>query len=149
MPPPSPPSSSVPSVVAVRLGYLALVPFIGGAALVWIVGDDLRTAAAQALSAYAAVVVSFIGGIHWGFGFRQPAPRARLFVWGVVPSLVACFAVLSLPRIGLPIHAAMLVACWLVDRATYPQEGAAAWLPLRARLTVVAAACCALGALHG
>ncbi len=125
------------------------MPFVGGAALVWAVGGDLRTAAAQALSAYAAVVVSFIGAIHWGLGFRQPAPAARLFVWGIVPSLVACFAVLSLPRIGLPIHAAMLVVCWLVDRATYPKEGVAAWLPLRTRLTAVAVLCCAAGTLRG
>jgi hypothetical protein len=40
----------------------------------------------------------------------------------------------------------MLVACYLVDRRTYPLFGAAAWLTLRFRLTVVASLSCFVGA---
>ncbi|MDE2626605.1 MAG: DUF3429 domain-containing protein [Burkholderiales bacterium] len=132
--------------MAQRLGYLALLPFVLGALLVWFVRTDVRAAAAAALSAYAAVVVAFLGGVHWGFGMRQRAPAASLFVWGVAPALVACVALLMQPPAGLVIHGAMLVACYLVDRKVYPQQGAAGWLTLRFRLSAVASLSCFLGA---
>ena len=74
------------------------------------------------------------------------SPDARLFTWGVVPSLVACVALMMQASAALVIHGAMLVVCYLVDRKVYPVQGAAAWLLLRFRLTAVAALCCFLGA---
>jgi hypothetical protein len=135
--------------VAQRLGYLALVPFVLGALAIWLVRLDDRIFATAALSAYAAVVVAFLGGIHWGFGFRQDAPPPRLFIWGVVPAIVASVALVMQPSAALVIHGVMLVACYLVDRRIYPQQGAARWLVLRFRLTGVAALACFLGAAGG
>ena len=131
---------------AVGLGYLAVLPFVGAAALAWIVEPTQRPLAAQILSAYAAVVVSFIGAIHWGLAFPQPRPAPALFVWGVIPSIVMWIAVLLQPPLGLVVEAAMLVACYGVDRRVYPREGVARWLPLRLRLTVCATAACVAGA---
>lgn len=122
------------------------MPFVVGAVLVWTAAPGWHATVSQALSAYAAVVISFIGAIHWGLAFPQAAPAPRLFVWGVVPSLVACAAVLLAPRIALVVHAAMLVACYLVDRVTYPEQNVAAWLPLRLRLTLFATLSCLVGA---
>jgi hypothetical protein len=139
-------SSSSPTGIAHRLGYLALAPFVVGAVLVWPATGAWHAATALALSAYAAVVLSFIGALHWGMAFARPTPTARPFVWGVIPSLVAWVAVLTPLRAGLCIHAVMLAICYLVDRATYPALGAAAWLPLRLRLTIVATASCLVGA---
>ena len=134
------------SPVATRLGMLALLPFGLGAVLVWFVRADAHPHVAAALSAYAAVVIAFLGGIHWGFGFTQAAPAPRLFVWGVVPALVAWLAVLMPPYAGLVIHGAMLAACYVVDRKVYPAHGAAAWLTLRFRLSVGASLSCFIGA---
>lgn len=138
------PLLSPPPLVA-RLAYLALAPFITGAALVWMVDADLHSLAAAALSAYAAVVLSFIGAIHWGLGMRDVAPDPRLFLWGVVPSIVAWLAALTDPRFGIPVQSAMLIACYLVDRSVYPKKGVGSWLPLRLRLTVGAVVCCLVG----
>jgi len=80
-----PSSPAVP--IALWLGYGGLIPFVAGAALAGLLDPESRPLAASALSAYAAVIVSFLGGIHWGIGFRDGTPR--LFLWGVVPSLVA------------------------------------------------------------
>ena len=136
----------MPAPLALKLGYVGLLPFVAGALLAWTVRADAHPYVIAALSAYAAVIVSFLGGIHWGFGFRRPdAPPAR-FVWGVVPSLVAWVAVVMPPYAGLVLHGVMLVACYLVDRRIYPIEGAAHWLTLRFRLSPVAALCCFLGA---
>ncbi|MDQ3197443.1 MAG: DUF3429 domain-containing protein [Pseudomonadota bacterium] len=65
-------------------------------------------------------------------------------MWGVVPS-IAAWATLLLPLgVALASHAAMLSWCFFVDRTVYPRQGATAWLPLRARLTVIAVLSCLL-----
>ena len=107
---------------------------------------ELHAFVTAAMSAYAALIVSFLGGIHWGLAFRQSAPPASLFVWGVVPSLLAWVAVLMPPHAGLVLHGVLLVVCYLVDRRVYPVQGAAHWLTLRFRLSSVAALCCFLAA---
>lgn len=137
---------SAPPPLALQMGYAGLLPFALGAALVWFVRPDAHPYVTAMLSAYAAVIVSFLGGIHWGLGFREKAPPISLFVWGVVPSLVAWVAVLMPPYAGLVIHGAMIIACYLVDRRVYPRYGAAAWLTLRFRLTAVASLSCFVGA---
>ena len=144
----APTLSSPPDTAAQRLAYAGLIPFVAGALLVWAVRDDVQAYVALALSAYAAVVLSFLGGIHWGFAMRQPQvrPSTAALVWGVVPSLVAWPAAVMPPRGGLVILGLMLVVCYAVDRRLYPAQGAAAWLTLRFRLSAVAALSCFLGA---
>ena len=135
-----------PEPWAERLGYGGLLPFVAGALLVWLVWPEAHPYATAALSAYAAVILSFLGGIHWGVAFTRSDAPPSLFVWGVVPSLVAWVAVVMPPSAGLVIHGAMLVACYLVDRRVYPAFGMARWLNLRFRLTAVASLSCFLGA---
>lgn len=133
-----------PASQALRLGYAGLIPFVAGALLVWVVRPDTLPYVTLALASYAAVIVSFLGGIHWGIGFRDGTPG--LFAWGVVPSLVAWVAVMMPPNAGLVISGAMLVGCYLVDRRVYPRHGLAAWLTLRFRLSAVASLSCFIGA---
>ena len=136
----------VPDSKALRLGYAGLLPFALGAALIWIVRADAQPYVAVALSAYAAVIVSFLGGIHWGLGFRAQPAEAWRFVWGVLPSLIAWVGVVMPPYAGLVVLGVALIGCYLVDRRVYPRHGAAAWLTLRFRLTVVASLSCFVGA---
>jgi hypothetical protein len=85
-------------LLAVLLSALGLVPFIvcGLEAL----GSD-PTAADRMLTAligYAAVILAFAGGIHWGFELQSRqqdrfVERARLGL-GIVPPLVAWIALL-------------------------------------------------------
>lgn len=138
----SPDPLSIPS----RLGYLGLLPFVLGAALVWIVRADVHAYVALALSTYAALILSFLGAIHWGLAMRQPANNTTAWVWGVVPALVAWPAAVMPPDAGLVIHGLMLLACYAVDRRLYPAQGVSAWLTLRFRLSAVAALACFLGA---
>jgi hypothetical protein len=133
-----------PAQPALRLGYAGLIPFVLGALLVWFVRPDAHPYVVDALAAYAALVVSFLGGIHWGLGFIHGQPR--LFTWGVVPSLLAWVALLMPPYAGLVLQGALLVACYLVDRRVYPTLGLQAWLTLRFRLTAIGALSCFLGA---
>ena len=136
-----------PEKTILRLGYGGLIPFVLLALLMWFVRADLRPLVALALAGYGAVIVSFLGGIHWGVGFQmgEAAPQLH-FVWGVAPALLAWLALLMPGRAGLPLLALVLVACYAVDRATYPVAGLGRWLPLRLQLTAVAALSCLVGA---
>ncbi|MBC7610243.1 MAG: DUF3429 domain-containing protein [Polaromonas sp.] len=130
-----------------RLGYAGLVPFVTLTLLIWLVHADLLPFVSIALAAYAAAIASFLGGIHWGLGFMkgEAAPRFH-FVWGVVPSLVAWLALMTPAYAALPLLGLVLVACYAVDRKTYPAAGLARWLPMRLQLTVVATLSCVLSA---
>ena len=135
-----------PDSWAHRLGVAGLVPFVAGAALVWLVHPEAHPYATLALATYASVILSFLGGIHWGVAFRQEQPDPRLFAWGVVPSLVAWMAVVMPPEAGLVVAGTMLAVCYAVDRRVYPAHGLSRWLTLRFRLSAVAAVSCFLGA---
>ena len=130
-----------------RLGYAGLVPFVLLTALMWLVSTELLPFVSIALGGYAAVIVSFLGGVHWGIGFMkgEAAPRFH-FIWGVVPSLLAWLALMMPVYAALPLLGLMLVACYAVDRKTYPPAGLGQWLPMRLRLTAVATLSCVLGA---
>ena len=133
--------------VITRLGYAGLIPFVLLAALMWLVDTELLPFVAIALKGYAAAIISFLGGVHWGIGFMkgEAAPRFH-FVWGVVPSLIAWLALMMPAYAALPLLGLVVVACYAVDRKTYPAAGLASWLPMRLRLTVVATLSCVLGA---
>jgi hypothetical protein len=132
------------------LAYAGLLPFVGLTLLLWLVEPDLHPFVALALAGYGAAIVSFLGGIHWGIGFRNVSRMHNApffsFAWGVVPSLLAWIAI-SMPAFaGLPLLGLLLVLCYAVDRKTYPEAGLQEWLPLRLHLTMVSALSCLLGA---
>ncbi|MGY0197294.1 DUF3429 domain-containing protein [Leptothrix sp. BB-4] len=140
-----------PNPVALRLGYAGLAPFVLGALLTMLIPADLYEGAVldfvfHGLMAYAAAIVSFLGGIHWGLGMRSTVPSPVPFAWGVAPSLLAWFAMLLPAHAGLVIAGLSLVACYLVDRRTYPAHGLGHWMTLRFRLTLVASLSCFLAA---
>ena len=133
-----------------RLGYAGLIPFVVLALLMWIVNEEAHPFVAMALSAYAATIAAFLGGIHWGIGFKNVsrmhnAPLLN-FGWGVVPSLLAWVAVTMPAFAGLPLLALILGICYAVDRKTYLEAGLQEWLPMRLHLTLVAALSCLIGA---
>ena len=143
---PAPETTAQPPLWALRLGYAGLLPFVLGALLIWLVWPEAHPYVTLGLSAYAALIVSFLGGIHWGLAMRQTNPPPSLLTWGVLPSFPAWVAVMMPPSAGLVIHGSMLIVCYAVDRRVYPAQGAAHWLTLRFRLSGVAALSCFLGA---
>jgi hypothetical protein len=129
-----------------RLGYGGIVPFVILAMLLWLVDAELHPFIALSMAGYGAVIVSFLGGIHWGIGFRNAitmhnAPPVH-FVWGVMPSLLAWVAVMMPAFAGLPLLGAVLIGCYLMDRHTWPAAGLGQWLTLRLHLTLVASLSC-------
>ena len=88
-------------LLAIVLGIVGLVPFLGCglAALAPLAVDGGR--GAFALVAYGATVLSFLGGVHWGFALADPSERAdrpRLGL-GVAPPLLGWVALLLVPAV--------------------------------------------------
>ncbi len=143
----SPAPASLPRPVA-WLGYGGLLPFLALAAAVLLrVAEDL---ARPALVGYGAVILSFVGALHWGFAMLLPglgeAERTRLFAWSTVPALVAWPALLASPPLAAFILMAGFVAHYLQDRRLARRAALPAWyLPLRLQLSSVA--CLSLVAL--
>lgn len=132
--------------LAHRLGYAGLLPLVVGALLVWLVWPEAHPYATAALAGYAAVIVSFLGGIHWGVAFARPDAHTSWWLWGVTPSLVAWIGVLMPPSSGLVILGVMFAVCYAVDRRLYPLYGLSRWLTLRFRLSALATLSCFIGA---
>jgi hypothetical protein len=140
------PVSPEPPPLARQLSSAGLVPFVLGALLIWLVWPEVQPHVTLALSAYAATVIAFLGGIHWGIAMRADAAGPRAFGWAVVPPLVAAVAVIMPAYAGLVVHGVMLMLCYSRDRQIYAAHGYGHWLTLRFRLTAVAAMSCFLGA---
>lgn len=146
------PNRELPAHVA-WLGYGGLLPFIGLAVLVAV---DVRRAPlwSDALVGYGAVILSFVGALHWGFAMSaralEPALRRRAFVWSVVPALLAWPATV----LGGSAASLILVSGFVVHlaqdcRLAGPAELPAWYLPLRWRLTAIASLGLLVNAWYG
>lgn len=134
------------------LGHAGLIPFVLLALLLWLLSGPEQTFVSVALAAYGALIVSFLGGIHWGIAWAgstpaQPVQALRPHVlWGVTPSLLAWPGLLMPPFAGLAWLGFLLIVCYLVDRTLYARAGLRSWLTLRFRLSAIAALSCFVGA---
>ncbi|MDE2160590.1 MAG: DUF3429 domain-containing protein [Burkholderiales bacterium] len=137
---------AAPPPLARQLVNAAIVPFVLGALLVWAVREDAHADVTLALVAYGAVIVAFVGGLHWGLALRLPDPPRELLLWGLLPTLVSWCAVVMRPGAGLVIVGVMLVVGYAIDRHVYVQQGVAHWLTLRFRLAAIASLCCFVAA---
>ena len=129
--------ASLPRPVVV-LGLAGIAPQVFCAAKALTVPDD-RWFALAAGCCYAALILSFLGGLWWMAGLLSGRTDAGLYALAVAPSLVAWLALLpwcfgwEWPGPSLIVLGAALLASPLVDRRlarTVPlPEG---WLGLRA-----------------
>jgi len=144
--PDTPSDARIPTAVA-WLGYGGLLPFVSLALAVWVQpsGGVIGILWHTALLAYGAVILSFVGALHWGLAMADPhmqaATRTRCFVWSVVPALLAWPVLLVGPVVGTVIlmvgFAAHLAQdLLLANKTTLPRW----YLSLRLRLTSVACA---------
>ena len=145
---PEPAPNPAPSALVAALGYGGLLPFALLALGVCWPGGEGRAFYGFVLLAYGATIASFLGAIHWGLTMRDSQVQStRLLVWGVIPSLVAWVALLLPAAHGMLLIAALLWACFAVDRVVYTRAGLRAWLPMRLLLTAIASLSCIASAI--
>ncbi len=140
----SSPLTSAPPRVVSLLGYGGLLPFIGlSLASVLEVGPAWI---AQALLAYGAVILSFVGALHWAFAMTlielPEARRTWMYAWSTLPALAAWPALLLEPRVGSVMLVAVFALHYLQDRRLVTLVALPVWyLPLRLRLSTAATLC--------
>lgn len=117
---------------AAWMGYLGLLPFFIAGLGLWVGPSWLG----GWLTAYGAVILAFVGAIHWGVAMSQRNPAAESFYASVLPALVGWVALLVPRLIGLPILIAGFVA-WRVWEHRVGQASMPRWFRrLRTVLTV-------------
>lgn len=139
--------ASRPAVVA-WLGYGGLLPFLGGALVCWFEPNH-RSFWLETLLGYGAVILSFVGALHWGVAMVHPATAGRsmngMYAWSVMPSLLGWLALLVHPAAGATLLIAGFLAQYRQDLRLARVLPLPTWyLPLRLQLTVVACLCLAV-----
>lgn len=141
-------SLALPRTVA-WLGYGGLLPFLA-LAPASLLDHHHGAVWGDALYAYGAIILSFIGALHWGLAMSLPdlsdRQRSAWFAWSVVPALIAWPAVLFSPPLAALLLVLGFIAHYLQDRRLARQARLPDWyLPLRLRLSCVACICLVAG----
>lgn len=136
------------------LGALGAIPFVSIAVAVPFLESDLVQKARYVACGYGAVILSFLGGIHWGLvlagGDRGnvEAKDAPWLVVGVLPALVGWGALMIAGSVGLLALAIAFYGMFLVDRQAARKGVAPDWYPaLRRPLSIVVIVSLAFAAL--
>lgn len=134
-------ATPIPRAVA-WMGYGGLLPFLF-LALASIVDQSHTPLWNQALIAYGAVILSFVGALHWSFAMMladlTPSKRNECYVWSVIPALMAWLAI----ELASFVSAAILVLGFFIQCLQDYRLVTASNLPiwyfgLRLRLSIVA-----------
>ena len=123
------------------LGLAGLLPFIGSSIAVWVAPTVWKVSSIYAFTYYGAVILSFLGGIHWGSALQVPRDNnVRRLVLAMVPSLIAWPALLFNTVTGLWVLLAGFLLMGGYDISREGREGFPKWyLSLRCVLTAVVA----------
>ena len=132
-------------VTARILGYSGALPFLGGAIAASQQITILGLAPAFLLLSYGAVILSFLGGLHWGRVITSPYADGRSdsawLVWSVCPSLLGWAALLLPVKIGALVLSLCFLAALQIDQKLLRKRIWPAWMrPLRLHLSLTAIA---------
>lgn len=129
---------------ALLLGLAGLIPFAAGALGVWTFPPAWADFALFAQTLYGAVIVSFMGAIHWGLALSEAARGGPGTVtWGrlglgVLPPIFGWMAALAHPLPGLMILILTFAGVFFFDLQAVARGQAPAWYrPLRKLLTLL------------
>ncbi|PYB78817.1 DUF3429 domain-containing protein [Pseudomonas sp. LB-090624] len=131
------------------LGYGGLLPFIGLTALI-LFSAEYRAFFSMMLVGYGAVILSFVGALHWGFAMTLQGLTAKQrqdrLVWSVIPALVGWVSTLLPVPVGCLVLTFGFVGHLWQDRKL--AQAVPGWyLPMRVHLTAVASLCLLVSAL--
>jgi len=142
---------------ALLLGLAGLIPFLWGAATLYLPGLGAWSSGAFGarmtghflLQGYGIVILCFMSGVLWGFATRATgAVAATGYGLSVLPALWAFFMGTGNPYAAMVALSAGFVGLLGLDLMFWKQDLAPPWwMRLRLLLTGVAVACLGAGAL--
>jgi len=122
------------------LALAGLIPFVGCAVMV-VAGAGDREVWLGPLIAYAAVILSFLGGARWGRALAEPVPDASTLILSNLPAVAAWLT--FLPQVPDTLQVGVLIA-GLVAMLIWDWQFAPGWYRAL-RLTATAGAILSLG----
>ncbi len=137
------------------LGGNGALPFAIAAGAIWFAPAPFATMAVPVVVVYAAVILSFLGGLVWGAVCAAAAATdepwsdksSRLLALSVIPALVGWGATFLPAPYPLLVMAAAILAVLLIDwRLAVANIVPAWWMKLRWRLSLGVAALLLLAA---
>ena len=104
---------------AKALSYSGLIPFYGMAGLSWFA--QTGSWALHALATYSAIVLAFLGAIHWGRALdKMPySNQYPTLLFGLIPALLAWLSLLLPLELSLPMLAAGLMFVWGTEQMVF------------------------------
>jgi hypothetical protein len=124
-------------------GIGGLLPFVGLTLLASLAPSSVRASMLVAQAGYGAVILSFVGALHWAFAMRSNSVGGaawRRYGASVLPAIAGWLTLQAPVSTGLRIEAALLVVFLVVERRWLAEPLLAEWYaPLRGLLTAVAA----------
>ena len=100
---------------------------------------EQRELAQRIAVAYGAVVLTFVGGVHWGLALAGRMPGRPLRILGAVaPALVAAAAVVIGGQRGLALLVVGLGVFWLYEHRNAVRELPDEYVSLRRNLSLAA-----------
>ncbi len=131
------------------LGATGAIPFVTTAIVAAFGPENWSAWAAHALAYYGAVILSFLGGIHWGLAISDNGAAkisAARLCWSVVPSLIAWGALLMPLFYGLMVLTAAFGLALFIDTRAGTRAVVPSWFPdLRTALSIAVIASLPLG----
>ena len=129
---------------AKALGYAGLIPFVLFSIGCWIPLPYV-TNAPYILITYGAVILSFMGAVHWGVAIaNKDQQQGKFFITSVLPALIAWPALLLAQSLALAILLAGFIGLYTYDRSVEKAQALPGWyIPMRTRLTAVVVLCLA------
>lgn len=135
------------------LGYAGAAPFIVLTLAMYAVGDvALHSSLALCLMAYAAMIASFLAGVHWPVAMHQKDKTYLML--SMMPSIFGFFFVLGIVFLGqivgfLVIMAGVFWMLYLMDKKYLPEDGfAKGYFDFRRNLTIIVSGALLISALR-
>ncbi|MFZ6774970.1 DUF3429 domain-containing protein [Undibacterium sp. SXout7W] len=127
--------------LVVRLGFIGLVPFVLLTFACWLVHPEWLGYFIKAQLAYGIVILSFLGGLHWGVTImadgKDVEEARRALIWGVIPTLIAWCSLINM-GVGFLVQVVGFIAAYKIDKRLYESYSIPSWfIDLRLQLTRV------------
>jgi len=131
-------------LTAKTLGYAGLIPFLIFSIGSWTTLPYIADST-QILISYAAIILSFMGAIHWGATISNAARQhSKNLVVSVMPAIAAWLALLSPEIFALIILLVGFILLICYDLAVAKSQALPNWyISMRIRLTFIVTLCLA------
>ncbi|MEN2494910.1 MAG: hypothetical protein TECD_00820 [Hyphomicrobiaceae bacterium hypho_1] len=133
--------TSVP-FAALTWGWAGIIPFVASSYASVFADEIWKQYSLQIITQYGAIILTFMGGVHWGILLNKLKTSSWLYSTGIMPSLFAVVTILLPPLYAIPVLVIGLITVLICDLCFVNLKIMPIWYGrLRIQLTLVAVVC--------